>query len=76
MTELANAAADTVDDAPAAALVAAPADGATFAVDTTGLTKRYGTLTAVDDHGSRRCRAGRSSGSSARTAPASRRRSR
>jgi ABC-2 type transport system ATP-binding protein len=49
VTELANAAADTVDDAPAAALVDAPADSATFAVDTSGLTKRYGTLNAVDD---------------------------
>jgi ABC-2 type transport system ATP-binding protein len=49
VTGLANAAADTVDDAPAAGLVAEPTDSGTYAVETNGLTKRYGTLKAVDD---------------------------
>src|SRR5687767_2006739 len=47
MTELANATSATVEDATA--LVAAATDDATYAVDTSGLTKRYGTLNAVDD---------------------------
>ena len=49
MTELADAAAETAEDAVVAELAPVPSDGTTYAVETTGLTKRYGPLSAVDD---------------------------
>ena len=50
MTDLANADADAaaVDDA-APTLVAPAGDSGGYAIETSGLTKRYGTLNAVDD---------------------------
>ena len=49
MTELAHPAAEAGDDMGVAELAPASPDGTTYAVETTGLTKRYGMLNAVDD---------------------------
>jgi ABC-2 type transport system ATP-binding protein len=46
VTELADPTAEIADDAE---LAPTPSDGTSYAVETTGLTKRYGTLNAVDD---------------------------
>ena len=49
MTELADPTAEIDDDAVVSELAPTPFDGTTYAVETTGLTKRYGILNAVDD---------------------------
>jgi ABC-2 type transport system ATP-binding protein len=49
VTELAHPAAEASDDTGVAELAPAPSDGTTYAVETTGLTKRYGMLNAVDE---------------------------
>jgi ABC-2 type transport system ATP-binding protein len=49
VTELADPTAEIDDDAVVSELAPTPFDGTTYAVETTGLTKRYGILSAVDD---------------------------